>query len=100
MKVKLPNRYGNNNRIHINQEAQYFTVEIRGIDRNYCRFGMDNDNNLSFFDPPGGPMISVGAKLGEYVETHYETLNEAVITKITQHDEELRFYYDIHKEHC
>ena len=54
-----------------------FKFVMEGNDLNWCRFGgqegattIDN-NNLGFFDPSGGPFVSIGYELWDENESTY-----------------------------
>lgn len=59
-KVKLPNRY--NERVYLERVGDN---KYKLICWTYLRIGIinNNDDQYSFVDPCGGPMISVGSKL-------------------------------------
>lgn len=59
-KIKLPNRY--NEGIYLEKAGDNKYKLICGT---YLRVGIINNNNdqYSFVDPSGGPMISIGSKL-------------------------------------
>lgn len=73
MKIKLPNRYGNNN--YLEQIAGNCWKLVLDKSNNYTRLiGFDGESKIGSkvkaIDPEGGPFISVGSKIDNYtVET-------------------------------
>lgn len=59
-KIKLPNRYNEGVYLEKVRDNKY-----KLICETYLRIGIinNNDDQYSFIDPSGGPMISIGSKL-------------------------------------
>lgn len=53
--IKYTNRYGDEFTFEENENGN---IDWRG-DFKYTRFGWDNDDNIIFVDPSGGPFISI-----------------------------------------
>lgn len=78
-KVKLPNRY--NERVYLEKIEDRKYKLICGT---YLRIGIinNNDDQYSFVDPCGGPMISIGSKLPVGVVKSIGRNNENYIIEV------------------
>lgn len=43
----------------------------------HIRMGLNNDNSIYFIDPPGGPFLTVGSKVGD--KTIKEFINKGIV---------------------
>lgn len=57
--IILPSRYCKNYLESIDEDTYILHSELG----EYVRYGTNEDNNIYFVDPPGGPYIDVGGKL-------------------------------------
>lgn len=64
-KIELPNRYGNKNYLKLIPGTTNKYELVFDDASCYYRIGKDNDGNLAFIDPEGGPMIDVGCSFGD-----------------------------------
>lgn len=70
MKTTYNNRYGDNIQFELINDD---TIVMSGYDSFFMRYGYDGNedtkyDNLTFIDPSGGPMISIGTDLGRYFD--------------------------------
>ena len=66
---KFKNRYNDVYYYEATETPNVFKFVMEGISMNYCRFGGHehqthvDSNDLGFFDPSGGPFVSIGSKI-------------------------------------
>jgi len=89
---KYKNRYGDTYYYEATETPNLFKFVMEGISMNYCRFGgheyqteVDN-RDLGFFDPSGGPFVSVGSTIPVGVVRHI-FMNDADLFIVVLHDE-------------
>ena len=66
--IKLYNRYNEGTKlVQVGNEdsLKYQLVTSQGIWR--CGFDESTPNKYTFIDPPGGPFIAIGTKIGDHI---------------------------------
>lgn len=81
-RIDLPNRYGDEVYLEHVKEGIYKLV----FEDDYVRLGYEDDDTITFIDPPGGPFISVGGHVGDlYIERIENIDNDWLIHCKTTH---------------
>jgi hypothetical protein len=83
----MKNRYGDKYSFEPIGDNIYKFV-MTGDSMNWCRYGGQENqdgidyNNLGFFDPSGGPFISVGNELEIGIVKHIKSTADGIIIKV------------------
>ena len=61
--IELPNRCGNENFLRYIPDTHYDYELVLDVNSQYLRISKEDDGNIAFVDPEGGPFICVGYKI-------------------------------------